>query len=100
MKDNDFILLILIIVVVASIFLGHLGLSFHGIDKVNVETKNAPSLLSIISWAWNGLSFLFGLMLFQVEGSPPWLSLTFDIVIFFFLLWIVLKWIRGYNAGV
>lgn len=100
MKDNSIILFVLIVMAIVSLFFGALGLGFHGtIDKPVVDSGHSPGLFEIISWAWNGIGFIFGMMFFQVDNVPPWQNMIF-IIMALLLLWIVLKWVRGYNAGV
>jgi len=100
MRDNDIIIITLIIMAIASIFFGQLGLGFHGsIEKPALDDGEAPGLLEIISWAWNGLGFLFGMILFQVDNVPPWQNLIF-IIMALLIIWILLKWVRGSNQGV
>ena len=99
MRDNGIIILILIILGIATFLGGPLGLSFHGqVDKPILETSQSPSLFSIIGWCWNGLSFLFGLALFQVDGVPGWISFIYDILAIL-IIWISLKWVRGNATG-
>ena len=100
MQDNSIIIFALIIVILATVLGGPLGLGFNGkMDKPKLETGKSPGILEIISWCWNGLGFLFGLVLMQVEGIPVWISMIYDIIILL-LLWVILKWVRGTTSGV
>lgn len=99
MRDNSIILFILIFMAIVSTFFGALGLGFHGtITGATVAQGSSPGITQIISWCWNGLGFIFGMMLFQVDNVPPWQNFIF-IIIGLLVLWIILKWVRGYNAG-
>jgi hypothetical protein len=100
MRDNSIIIFALIIIILATVLGGPLGLGFHGtMDKPKVDSGHSPGLFEVISWCWNGLSFLFGMIVFQVDGIPTWLAMIYD-VIALLLLWVILKWVRGTTSGV
>ena len=100
MRDNDIIILVLIIMALVSVFFGSLGLGFNGIiEKPAIETGHSPGITEIISFGWNGIGFIFGMMLFQVDNVPAWQNMVF-IIMSLCLLWVFLKWLRGSNQGV
>lgn len=100
MRDNDILIFVLIFMAIVSIFFGALGLGFNGVmEKPIVDSGNAPGILEIISWAWHGMSFIFGMLLFQVNNVAPWQNFFF-IICAIMVLWIILKWVRGSNQGV
>lgn len=100
MRDNSIVIFALLVIIVATVLGGPLGLGFHGkMEKPKLDTGHSPGLLDIISWCWNGLGFLFGMMFMQVDGIPAWLSMIYDMIVLL-LLFVVLKWVRGTTSGV
>lgn len=100
MRDNDIIIFVLIIMAIVSIFFGALGLGFHGkIESPDIDSGHSPGITQIISWAWNGMGFIFGMVLFQVDNVAPWQNFFF-VILTLLIVWIILKWVRGSNQGV
>jgi hypothetical protein len=76
------------------IFGGQLGVSISGgIEKPEIDSAE-PGILSVLSWCWDGISFFFAMIFFQVEGMPEWISMTF-LVVSIMIIFVFLKWVRG-----
>lgn len=94
MRDNSFITQSIIIFLLVIIFGGNLGIQINGTINAPTVSSQAPGLLGVISWCWDGISFFFAMMAFQVPNMPQFISMIF-LVVFLLMLWILLKWVRG-----
>lgn len=97
MNDNDTLLLCVIIVLVAVIFGGHIGIAVSGgIDKPEIAASQ-PNIFNVFGWIWQGIKFYFQIMAFQVPGCPAWLSAIY-LLIPIVTGFIILKFVRGTNT--
>jgi len=94
MNDNGIVIRILLIMLCVMIFGGQLGITVSGEIVQPSVGEDAPGLLGIISWCWDGMVFFFSMIAFSVPGMPVWISAGF-LIATLLILFIVLKWVRG-----
>lgn len=95
MSDNSNILLALIVVLCLMILGGNVGLTVYGELNDITLPSTQPGLTGIISWCWNGIQFFLSIMLFQIPGMPPWLTLVFWVILVVLPLITIINWVRG-----
>lgn len=94
MKDND-ILLLAVLMVISVVSFG----AFYGIETseglISVpNTPETPGVLGTFSWAIRGLNFLWNLLNFEVVGIPIYVGLVF-LVMGVMLYFVAIKVVRG-----
>lgn len=73
------LILMLVIIFTVSLFGGHFGYTVDGVPKGG-DISEAPGILGAISWAWNGLAFVYDMMSFQVDNMPVIINTIFLIM--------------------
>jgi hypothetical protein len=78
-----------------SIFLGYAGVSYNGISGYNTATGVTPTLPNnIVDALVDGLSFIWGALIFQVPNIPIWLNL-FVWLFTLALVFMIIELVRG-----
>ncbi len=72
------ILVFIILIFLITGFVGSVaGFEVEGISYSLADTETAPGITTVIAWAWNAISFLFGIILMRVTGIPPFVSVFY-----------------------
>jgi hypothetical protein len=58
--------------------------------------RNPPH--NFVSFLVSGISFVWGLMSFQIGDVPAWVSLGYDMIIMLCVVWPVFKVVRGSSS--
>lgn len=83
----------LIVISVVAMFGGFSGYTVDGVPQGGA-IESAPGLLSVVSWVWGSITFLFDMAFFRVDGMPEFMSLIF-LLFTTLTVFLIVKLIRG-----
>lgn len=98
MKDNDIVILAALIVLLIMTLGGQLGIQFTGggdLAGAMQFSGDQPDTLNFFSWCWQGISFFFLIISFQVQDCPALISIIYIILVILMPGFVLVKWVRG-----
>jgi len=87
---------LLIVMVVTGLFGSHFGYTVNGVPQGGVLMEEAPGVLGIFSWVWSGITFMFQMVTFRVDGMPIFIGVIFG-VMSVMVVFLIVSLVRGSN---
>ncbi len=94
MTDNEIILLTIIVNLMFAGFGPSLGFEYPGKIEIPAAVREAPTIITYLTYVWNSVAFWFSVWFFQVEGGGILLSFVFY-GLHGMVAWVAIKLARG-----
>lgn len=91
--DNELLMFSLVTILVLFCVGGYAGFG-TGVTAAVIEPAE-PVEGNFLTFAWDGVQFIWSLLTFSIAGMPVVLNMLIDIDILYPLLWLGLKFVRG-----
>lgn len=93
MSSYSVLISLLTIQLTVGAFGGYAGFTVNGVPYEIMQLEQ-PNLVTIASWAWNSVSFMWHMVTFNVDGVPAFLNLVF-LLMGLTTLFLIVKLARG-----
>lgn len=99
MRDNEVLIICILIIFTTIVFGGHLGLAISQSGDINTPglSHDTPNPVNFFGWLWQGIAFYFAITSFSVPGMPYEVGLIY-IIVTLLPAFILLKFVRGTNS--